>query len=180
MQEIFLVYPLANRTIDRKKPRNHRKKPPMCSFSISELVTTDKTTYASCKSKSPTEFFESFIGFVNSKITDTFLALRWFFGVAHRKTTDTFYEKIWLGGFLVSLTAKPPILFMGNFSSVFFWLRSPQNHRYYLVENSGLVFSLELSRRPFCDFKRYKNIFSFQCNTLQYSKSHNGRLQNIQ
>ena len=65
---------------------------------------------------------------------------------------------------MVSLTAKPPILFMENFGSVVFWFRSPEYHRHYLVENLGFVFSWELSRRPFCDFKRFRNIFLFQCN----------------
>ena len=45
-------------------------------------------------------------------------------------------------GSVVSLIAKPPILVMENFSSVVFWFRSPQNHRYYLVENLGFVFLL--------------------------------------
>ena len=48
------------------------------------------------------DFFESFIGFVIGK------------------TTDTFYGKFWLGGFLVSLTAKPPILFGRKFGIGFF------------------------------------------------------------
>ena len=73
----------------------------MCSFFISEPVTTDKTTYVSCQSKSPTNhrsnFFNSFIGFVNGE------------------TTDTFFLRC--GGFSVSLTAKPPILCMKNFGN---------------------------------------------------------------
>ena len=137
-----------HRQFDRKKRYNHRKKPPMCSFSISEPVTTDKTD-VSCQSKSPTNHRQNFLSrlsvFLSVKPPILFFALWWFFGVAHRKTTDTFYGKFLLGGFLVSLTAKPPILFMGNFGSVVFWFPSPQNHRYYLVENLGLVFSLELS-----------------------------------
>ena len=101
--------------------------------------------------KPPIEFFESFISFDNGKNTDFFLRC---------------------SGFSVSLTAKPPILFMENFGSVVFWFRSPQNHQYYLVENLGLVFSLELSRRSFCDFKRYKNIFLFQCNMVCCNNRH--------
>ena len=87
------------------------------------------------------EFFESFIGFVNGKTTDTFFCVavvfrcrlpqnhryllwkilaRWFVGFVHRKTTDTLYGKFWLGGFLVSLTAKPPILFGRKFLIGFF------------------------------------------------------------
>ena len=45
-------------------------------------------------------------------------------------------------GSVVSLIAKPPILVMENFGSVVFLFRSPQNHRYYLVENLGFVFLL--------------------------------------
>ena len=122
-----------HRQFDRKKPQNHRKKPPMCFFFISEPVTTDKTTYVSCQSKSPTNHRLNFL----SRLS-------------------------------VLVTVKPPILIMENFGSVVFQVRSPQNRRYCLVENLGLVFSLELSRRPFCDFKRYKNLFSFQCKMLQY------------
>ena len=44
--------------------------------------------------KPPIEFFDSFIGFVNGK------------------TTDTFYGKFWLGGFVVSFTAKYRIIIM--------------------------------------------------------------------
>ena len=137
----------------------------MCSFSISEPVTTDKTTYVSCQSKSPKNHRQNFLSCLSILLTVKppilFFALRWFFGVAHRKTTDTFYGKFWLGGFVMLLTAKPPILFMENLGSVVFWFRSPRNHRNYMVENFKLVFSLELSRRSFCDFKRYKNIFLF-------------------
>ena len=88
----------------------------MCSFSISEPITTDKTTYVNSvevTEKPPIEFFESFIGFDNGKTTDTFLRC---------------------GGFSVWLTEKPPILFMENFGAVVFWFRSPQNHRYFLWE----------------------------------------------
>ena len=138
----------------------------MCSFAISGPITTDKTTDVSCQSKSPKNYRKNFLSrssvLLTVKSQILFFALRWFFGVARRKTTDTFYGKFWIGGFVVSLTAKPPILFMGNFGSVVFWFRSPQNHRYYLVENLGLVSSLELSRRPFCDFERYKFFFLFQ------------------
>ena len=49
-----------------------------------------------------------------------FFALRWFIGVAHRKTNDTFYGKFWLGGFLVSLTAKLAKLFGRKFWIGFF------------------------------------------------------------
>ena len=97
----------------------------MCSFSVSEPVTTDKTTYVSCQSvtdKPPIEFFESFIGFVNGK------------------TTDTFYGKFWLGGFLVSLSAKPPILFGRKFGIGFFLgtfhtavLRSQALQKHYFI-----------------------------------------------
>ena len=96
----------------------------MSSFSISEPVTTDKTTYVRCQSKSPTNHRENFLSHLSVLLTVKppilFFALRWFFGVAHRKTTDTFYGKFWLGGFLVSLTAKPPILFGRKFGIGFF------------------------------------------------------------
>ena len=88
-----------------KPPQVTVKKPPMYSLSISEPVTTDKTTYVSCQSvteKPPIEFVESFIGFLNGK------------------TTDNFYGNFWLGGFLVSLTAKPPILLDQKFGIGFF------------------------------------------------------------
>ena len=120
----------------------------MCSFSISEPVTTDKITYVSCQSKS--NFSSRLSVLLTVKPPILFFALRWFFGVAHRKTTDTFYRKFFesfigfvngkttdtfflpCGGFSVSLTVKPPILFMGNLGSVILWCRSPQNHRYFL------------------------------------------------
>ena len=114
-----------------KPPQVTVKTPPMCSFAISEPVTTNKTTYVSCQSKSPKNHRQNFL----SRLS-------------------------------VLITVKPPILFMKNFGSVVFQFLSPQNHRQYLVENLGLGFSLELSRRPFCDFERYKNIFLFQCNML--------------
>ena len=140
----------------------------MCSFSISEPVTTVKTTYVSCQSKSPKNHRWNFLSRLSILLTILFFCVavvfrcrspqnhrwflckilgRWFFGFAHRKTIK--------------------ILFMGNFGWVVFRFRSPQNHRYYSLENLGLVFSLELSRRPFCDFKRYKNISLFQCIRLQ-------------
>ena len=91
----------------------------MCSFSISEPITTDKTTYASCQSKSPKNHRQNFLSRLSVLITVKppilFFALRWFFGVAHRKTTDTFYGKFRIGGFLVSLAEKSPILFSRKF-----------------------------------------------------------------
>ena len=84
----------------------------MCSFSISEPVTTDKTTYVSCQLKSPKNHRSNFLSRSSVLITvkPPILFLR-------------------CGGFSVSLTVKPPILFMKNFGSVVFWFRSLQNHR---------------------------------------------------
>ena len=89
----------------------------MCSFSISEPVTTDKTTYVSCQSESPKNHRLNFLSRLSVLLTvkPPILFLR-------------------CGGFSVSLTAKPPILCMENFGSVVFWFRSPQNHRYFLWE----------------------------------------------
>ena len=92
----------------------------MCSFSISELVTTVKTTYVSCQSKSPTNHQQNFLSRLSVLLTVKppmlffcvavvfrcrspqnhryFLweiLARWFFGFAHRKTTDTIWSKIW-------------------------------------------------------------------------------------
>ena len=127
----------------------------MYSFSIGKPVTTDKTTYVSCQSKSSKN---------------------------HR------YNFLSRSSVLLTVTVKP--LFMEYFGSVVFWYRSPRNHHYFLWEISAQwffgfahrettdtiwskiwdwFFSLELSRRPrpFCDFKRYKNIFLLQYNMMQ-------------
>ena len=59
-----------------------------------------------------------FFGFDHRKLWQ--ILARWFFGFAQCKTTDTYYGKFWLGGFLVSLTAKPPILFWEILARWFF------------------------------------------------------------
>ena len=92
-----------HRVFDRKKPQNHHKKSPICSFSISEPVTTDKFTYVNCQSKSPRNHRKNFLSRLSVLLTvkPPILFLR-------------------CGGLSVSLTAKPPILFMENFGKVFF------------------------------------------------------------
>ena len=92
----------------------------MCSFSISEPIKTDKTTYMHCQSKSPKSHRYNFssrlsvllkvkpltIFFCVALIFRCrspqnhryFLGKFWlggFFGFAHRKTTDTIWSKIW-------------------------------------------------------------------------------------
>ena len=141
----------------------------MCSFSISEPITTDKTTYVNCQSKSPKNHRQNFLSHLSVLITvkppilfiENFGAVvfwfrspqnhryflweilaRWFLGFANRKTTDTFYGKFWLGGFLVSLIAKPPILFgrkfgigffLGTFQTAVLRFQALQKHFYFNV-----------------------------------------------
>ena len=128
----------------------------MCSFSISEPIKTDKTTYMHCQSKSPKSHRYNFSSrlsvLLKVKPLTIFFCVALIFRCRSPQNHRYFLWKI--------------------LAWWFFWFRSPQNHRYYLVENLGLVFSLVLSGRPFCDFKHYKNIFLFQCNMVCCNNRH--------